>query len=149
LKLFYFAPGLRFDFRLMTIFKTNVTNYLFSEGRSMRRLLSVALFLFGLSSFAEGGELAVERPNDLSGFAQNAEVLDIFSVDFSDFVSPDARTRNLSSSSQRLKNDRIFGLIDLPGLVFYTCRIEKSYSETSVDKLLKLLFQFTIQVNAP
>lgn len=115
----------------------------------MRRLLFASLFLFGFSSFSEGGKANVEDTNDLPGFTQKSEVLDIFSVDFSDFISLDARTRNISSSSQRFKNDRIFGFIELPGLVFFTCKIEKSYSETCIDKFLKLLFQFTIQVNAP
>ena len=78
-----------------------------------------------------------------------SEQLDVFRIDISEFISAEARLRNSSTNYQRIKDVRIFEFLDFPGLVFLHCKVEKSYSEIHVDKYLKQLIQYTIQVNAP
>jgi hypothetical protein len=78
-----------------------------------------------------------------------AETLDVHLIDFTDLISLRARIRSNSSSSQRLKSDRAFYAFEFPGLIFFSCKVAKSYSEVFISKSLRFLFQFTIQANAP
>jgi hypothetical protein len=115
----------------------------------MRWILVIALFFAGLGAFPVGQEQSVPPSSASVPVDVQTGYLDVFKFDFSDLIPAEARVRTSSSSSQRLKNDRGSYVFELPGLIFLRCKVAKSYSEIHIDKYLKLLFQYTIQVNAP
>ena len=115
----------------------------------MRWFFGIALVIFSFGVLSVGDKApGVEISSHLIS-ANQAETVDVFILDFNDFFKAKVRVRNYSGSNQRIKNDRIFEWLEPKGLVFLTCKIAKSYSEIHIDKYLKLLFQYTIQVNAP
>lgn len=133
----------------MSGIKPNNRLHLFLTTENMRWFLGIVLFLVSLGAFPVGTESTIPREKAPLSAEFPTEVLDVFQFDFSELVSAEARVRSSSSSSQRLKNERVLDTLEAPGLIFLSCRIAKSYSEIHIDKYLKLLFQYTIQVNAP
>lgn len=117
--------------------------------QTMRWILVIALFFAVLGAFPVGQEQSVLSSSSTIESGLESETIDIFQFDFSDLIPADARVRSTTSSSQRIKNDRFSYGLEVYSLVFLTCRIAMSYSEIHIDKYLKLLFQYTIQVNAP
>ena len=115
----------------------------------MRWILVIALFFAGLGAFPVGQDKAIVSSTPTADSGIESEVLDVFHFDFSDVITVDARVRSTTSSSQRIKNDRFSEDLEFHGFDFLTCKIALSYSEIHIDKYLKLLFQYTIQVNAP
>ncbi len=115
----------------------------------MRKLILLIFLLVSASGLSDKGEILSQFQFDSSISDVHSEVIDLFVCDLSEQLSADARSRTFSSSSNRFKNDRFIGYEYLPGLIFYTCRIAKSYSEVNIDKYIKHLFQYTVQVNAP
>lgn len=129
--------------------KPNNRLHLFLTTENMRWFLGIVLFLVSLGAFPVGPESTIPQEKAPLSAEFPTEVLDVFQFDFSELVPAEARVRSSSSSSQRLKNERVLDTLEGPGLIFLSCRIAKSYSEIHIDKYLKLLFQYTIQVNAP
>ena len=115
----------------------------------MRWILVIALFFAGLGAFPVGQENTVISSSYAAGTGYESDALDVFKFDFSDLIPADARVRSTTTSSQRIKNDRFSEDLEFHGFDFLTCKIALSYSEIHIDKYLKLLFQYTIQVNAP
>lgn len=115
----------------------------------MRWFLGIVFFtvLFGALPVEEDAH-HLDVPNPLSNEIQS-EQLDVFQIDFSKFINTEARLRNSTTNHQRIKDVRFFEFLEFPGLVFLHCKVAKSYSEIHVDKYLKQLIQFNIQVNAP
>jgi len=109
----------------------------------------IALFFAGLGAFPVGQDIAIVSSTPASDSGIESEVLDVFHFDFSDLIPADARVRTTNSSNQRIKNDRFSEGLEVYGFGFLACKIALSYSEIHIDKYLKLLFQYTIQVNAP
>ncbi len=117
--------------------------------QTMRWILVITLFFVGLGTFPVGQDLPPSTASISETPDLQTQYLDVFQFDFSDLIPAEARVRTSSSSSQRLKNERSSYVFELQGLVFLHCKVEKSYSEIHVDKYLKQLIQYTIQVNAP
>jgi hypothetical protein len=115
----------------------------------MRWILVITLFFAGLGAFPVGQEQSLPPSSTSVPVDVQTEYLDVFQFDFSDLLPAEARVRTSSSSSQRLKNERSSYVFELPGLIFLHCKVAKSYSEIHIEKYLKLLIQYTIQVNAP
>lgn len=115
----------------------------------MRWFFGIALFIISCGFLSVGDSPCGRQDVWPSVPVSHTETMDVFLLDFSDFFSAKIRVRNSSNSQQRIKSDRVFELLEVPGLVFLTCKIAKSYSEIHIDKYLKLLIQYTIQVNAP
>lgn len=115
----------------------------------MRWFLGIALFVLCCGFLSVGDSPSGRQDVWPSTPVSHAETMDVFLLDFSDFFTAKIRVRNSTNSQQRIKSDRVFELLEVPGLVFLTCKIAKAYSEIHIDKYLKLLFQYTIQVNAP
>ena len=59
------------------------------------------------------------------------------------------RPRSVTSLQLRQKSGRISDRIEMPGSLFFSCRIWQSYIPVDREKVLRLLFGYTIQVNAP
>ena len=115
----------------------------------MRWFLGIALIIFSFGALPAGDSSPGVIESQLYTGSFRGETVNVFLQDFSDYFTAKVRVRTSSNSKQRIKNDRIFEIPELPGLVFLTCRIAKAYSETHIDRYLKLLFQYTILVNAP
>lgn len=128
--------------------KPNNRIHLLLPIQTMRWILVITLFFAGLGAFPVGQDLPTSAHSFPESSDLQSESIDVFQLDFSDLIPAKARVRNYSSS-QRLKNERSNFVFELPGLVFLHCRVAKSYSEIHVDKYLKQLIQYTIQVNAP
>ena len=133
----------------MSDIKPNNRIHLLSTTQTMRWILVIALFFAGLGAFPVGQENTVISSSYAAGTGYESDALDVFKFDFSDLIPADARVRSTTTSSQRIKNDRFSDGIEAYGFDFLTCKIALSYSEIHIDKYLKLLFQYTIQVNAP
>ncbi|SDA68983.1 hypothetical protein SAMN03080617_01723 [Algoriphagus alkaliphilus] len=116
----------------------------------MKWFLRFALFFICHGAYTVG-----DNTPELSGISHyskadlQTETLGVFQFDSSDLIPAEARVRSTSNSSQRIKDDREFDKVEIHGLIFLTCRIAKSYCEIHIDKYLKQLIQYTIQVNAP
>lgn len=115
----------------------------------MRWFFGIALIIFSFGAISIGDSSPIVQDYQHFTGSFQGETVDVFIQDFTDFFTAKVRVRNSSNAQQRLKTDRGFEIPEVPGLVFLTCRIAKSYSEIHIDKYLKLLFQFTVQVNAP
>lgn len=129
--------------------KPNNRIHLLLTTQTMRWILMIALFFAGLGAFPVGQDIAIVSSTPASDSGIESEVLDVFHFDFSDLIPADARVRTTNSSNQRIKNDRFSEGLEVYGFGFLACKIALSYSEIHIDKYLKLLFQYTIQVNAP
>lgn len=129
--------------------KPNNRIHLLLTTQTMRWILMIALFFAGLGAFPVGQDKAIVSSTPASDSGIESEVLDAFHFDFSDLIPADARVRTTNSSNQRIKNDRFSEGLEVYGFGFLACKIALSYSEIHIDKYLKLLFQYTIQVNAP
>lgn len=129
--------------------KPNNRIHLLLTTQTMRWILVIALFFAGLGAFPVGQEQPIVPSSTTADSGFESGVLDVFHFDLSDLIRADARVRSTYSSSQRIKNDRFSEGLEVSGFDFLTCKIAMSYSEIYIDKYLKLLFQFTIQVNAP
>lgn len=129
--------------------KPNNRIHLLLTTQTMRWILMIALFFAGLGAFPVGQDIAIVSSTPASDSRIESEVLDVFHFDFSDLIPADARVRTTNSSNQRIKNDRFSEGLEVYGFGFLACKIALSYSEIHIDKYLKLLFQYTIQVNAP
>lgn len=117
--------------------------------KTMRWFLGIVFFSVLLGSLTMGeDDYQLGLPKQLSNEIQS-EQLDVFQIDFSEFINTEARVRNSTTNHQRLKDVRFFEFLEFPGLVFLHCKVAKSYSEIHVDKYLRQLIQFNIQVNAP
>ncbi|GAB2494982.1 hypothetical protein [Algoriphagus taiwanensis] len=114
----------------------------------MKRILGVVVFLLFLGVYSVK-DYAPSKALPESQAWTGYESYNVFEFDFSDHVPAEARVRASQSSSQRIKNERNFDLSPSKGLVFFTCRIAKSYSEIHLQRYFKLFIQFAIQVNAP
>lgn len=115
----------------------------------MRWIFWIALVIFSFGAVSVGDSNPGVQESFPSTAGSQAETVDVFLLDFSDFFTAKVRVRTSSQVQQRIKTDRFFEIPEIPGLVFLTCRIAKSYSEIYIDKYLRSLFQYTIQVNAP
>ncbi|MBC6368524.1 hypothetical protein [Algoriphagus sp. AK58] len=133
----------------MSYSKPNNRIHLILVTENMRWFLGIILFIVSFGAFPVGPESTIPQEKAPLSADFPTEVLDVFQFDFSELVPAEARVRSSSSSSQRLKNERVLDTLEAPGLIFLSCRIAKSYSEIHIDTYLKLLFQYTIQVNAP
>lgn len=129
--------------------KPNNRIHLLLTTQTVRWILMIALFFAGLGAFPVGQDIAIVSSTPASDSGIESEVLDVFHFDFSDLIPADARVRTTNSSNQRIKNDRFSEGLEVYGFGFLACKIALSYSEIHIDKYLKLLFQYTIQVNAP
>ncbi len=129
--------------------KPNNRIHLLLTTQTMRWILMIALFFAGLGAFPVGQDEVIISSTPASDSGIESKVLDVFHFDFSDLIPADARVRTTNSSNQRIKNDRFSDGLEVYGFGFLACKIALSYSEIHIDKYLKLLFQYTIQVNAP
>ena len=129
--------------------KPNNRIHLLLTTQTMRWILMIALFFAGLGAFPVGQDKAIVSSTPVADSGIESEVLDVFHFDFSDLIPADARVRTSNSSNQRIKNERFSEGLEVYGPGFLACKIALSYSEIHIDKYLKLLFQYTIQVNAP
>lgn len=59
------------------------------------------------------------------------------------------RPRSVTSLQLRQKSGRISDRIEMPGSLFFSCRISQSYIPVDRGKVLRMLFGHAIQVNAP
>jgi hypothetical protein len=115
----------------------------------MRFIFGIALVIFSFGVLSVGDKAPEAQYFSQLTVPGQAETIDVFLLDFSDFFSSKFRVRNSSPYQQRIKNERSFEFLQLPGLVFLSCKLSKAYSEIEIHHYLKFLFQYTIQVNAP
>jgi hypothetical protein len=129
--------------------QTQRPDKIYTCDRNMRWFLGIALFFISLCAFPAGqtNPTLPEWSNAMQDF--QTETIEVFQIDFSDLTSAKARVRNSSPSSQRFKNERAIANLEVPGLIFLSCRIAITYSEIHIDKYLKLLIQYSVHVNAP
>lgn len=105
------------------------------------------LLVIGLISNTCEAALVTNIPDKLE--LQTGDILNPFGAELGITLSEEARIgRTQISTVQRQKLDRSFKLDDL-GLIFLSCKLTRSYSETSFDKYYLQLIGRSIQVNAP
>lgn len=112
----------------------------------MKWLLGI---FFGLVSFST---LGLEGTYALHGEipTSHSVVWDEASSSLADLNETGSRrSRSVTSPQVRQKAGRSSDRIEVPGSLFFFCRISKSYIPVDRAKALRLLFGHTIQVNAP
>lgn len=117
----------------------------------MKWIYGIFFFLIGVS--LTGLQEAHYSPSHTSSFeisAQASTSVDVAGISFTEFSSSLLRrSRPNSIGFQRFKLDRYYLEGKAPGLIFWICKLTRSYTELHISTYLKQLILYTIQVNAP
>lgn len=143
---FKFTPSLNPQYSIVRKVKSQPTK-LKTAPKTMKWLLGI--FLVAVSIGSLGLEFDPQDHHRLA-FSGHPIILDELIPSVLDSEEANSRrTRSQTSHQIRLKSDRISDKVELPGSLFFCCRIWQSYIPVDADKSLKALIGHTIQVNAP